>query len=142
MAAFLTRGDLWLSWELGKSAFEELLVDFEPGVCAGNWIRSSGSGLLDQPIEHYDPVKCGQRVDPNGDYVKMYIPELHEYTPQYIFCPWTAPIKLQEKWRCMIGQDYPIPIIDHLTAGSICCEKLKQSIQMYSLSFSSGNQLS
>ena len=72
MAAFLTRGDLWISWVAGKDVFEELLLDYEPTVSCGCWMRSSCSAFLMTPIEHYCPITFGQKIGPKGQYIRTH----------------------------------------------------------------------
>eukprot|EP00731_Ephydatia_muelleri_P029725 Em0021g248a len=124
-ASFLTRGDLWVSWVWGKDVFEELLLDYEPSVSCGCWMRSSCCAFVTVPVEHYCPVTFGQKLDPEGIYIKTYVPELKGMPAEYIFSPWLAPLEVQQASRCVIGVDYPLPIVDHSTAGTLCCEKLK-----------------
>lgn len=72
MATFLTRGDLWISWEAGLDHFLKYLLDADWSVCAGNWMWVSSSAfeqLLDCSY-CMSPVKYGQRLDPWGEYVK------------------------------------------------------------------------
>ena len=78
MAAFLTRGDLWLNWVLGKDTFEEYMLDFEPSVSCGCWMKSSCSAFITPPIEHYSPTSFGQKLDPTGIYVRTYVPEVRK----------------------------------------------------------------
>ena len=125
VASFLTRGDLWVSWVWGKDVFEELLLDYEPSVACGSWMRSSCCAFLSVPVEHYCPVTFGQKLDPEGLYIKTYVPELKDFPVEYIYCPWLAPLEVQMASGCRIGVDYPLPVVDHNTAGALCCEKLK-----------------
>lgn len=79
VAIFLTRGDLWQSWVEGKKVFEELLLDFEPGVSSGCWMKSSCSAFITGPVEHYCPISFGKKLDPHGKYIRRYLPELQQY---------------------------------------------------------------
>ena len=69
-ACFLTRGDLWVSWEEGMRVFDELLLDADWSVNAGTWMWLSCSSFFTQFFPVYDPVKFGRKVDPNGDYIR------------------------------------------------------------------------
>lgn len=88
-------------------------------------MRSSCCAFVTVPVEHYCPVTFGQKLDPEGIYIKTYVPELKGMPAEYIFSPWLAPLEVQQASRCVIGVDYPLPIVDHSTAGTLCCEKLK-----------------
>ncbi|KAL0841551.1 hypothetical protein ABMA28_015216 [Loxostege sticticalis] len=119
VASFLTRGTLWLSWEHGLNHFLKYLLDADWSVCAGNWMWVSSSAfeaLLDSGA-CADPVRLGQRLDPSGEYVRRYVPELGRMPGEYIYEPWKAPIEVQERASCIIGKDYPAPMVNHLVAA-------------------------
>nr|ABB52818.2 cryptochrome 1 [Sesamia nonagrioides] len=119
VAFFLTRGTLWLSWEHGLNHFLKYLLDADWSVCAGNWMWVSSSAfeaLLDSG-ECACPVRLGQRLDPSGEYVRRYVPELTRMPVEYIYEPWKAPIDVQERASCIIGKDYPAPVVNHLVAA-------------------------
>lgn len=126
VACFLTRGDLWISWEEGMKVFDEYLLDADWSVNAGNWIWLSCSSFYQQFFHCYCPVKFGRRTDPNGDYVRKYLPFLKNFPSKYIFEPWTAPIEVQEKAKCIIGKDYPLPIVDHAEASHRNIERMRK----------------
>ncbi|CAG9133431.1 unnamed protein product [Plutella xylostella] len=120
VASFLTRGTLWLSWEHGLHHFLKYLLDADWSVCAGNWMWVSSSAfeaLLDSG-ECADPVRLGQRLDPSGEYVRRYVPELSQMPRNYVYEPWKAPLEVQERANCVIGRDYPAPIVNHLAAAA------------------------
>lgn len=113
VACFLTRGDLWVSWEHGMKVFEELLLDADWSLNAGNWMWLSCSAFFHQYYRVYSPVAFGKKTDKNGDFIRKYIPALNKFPPEYIYEPWKAPKKLQEQLGCIIGSNYPAPIVDH-----------------------------
>ena len=80
IAVFLTRGDLWQSWVEGKKLFEEYLLDFEPVVSSGCWMKSSCSAFITGPVEHYCPITFGCKIDPHGHFIRRYIPELQNFS--------------------------------------------------------------
>lgn len=131
VACFLTRGDLWISWVKGRDVFGQYLLDYEPGICSGSWMKSSCSAFIGETIEHYNPVTFGQKVDPEGVYIKRFLPQLKDVPPEYIYIPWTMPLAVQQEAKCIVGRDYPLPIVDHMTAGSICSERLKFTIHKF-----------
>lgn len=121
-ATFLTRSGLWISWEVGAKHFLKYLLDADWSVCSGNWMWVSSSAfekLLDSSKFSIIALAC--QLDPNGDYVKRYVPELRQFPRKYIHEPWKAPIQVQEACECIIGEDYPEPMID-----------LKRAMQMNS----------
>ncbi|KAG8231453.1 Cryptochrome 1 [Ladona fulva] len=119
VAFFLTRGDLWISWEHGLAFFLYYLIDADWSVCAGNWMWVSSSAfekLLDCS-QCVSPVSYGRRLDPCGIYIKKYVPELSRFPIEYLHEPWKASLELQQSCGCIIGRDYPERIVDHNVAS-------------------------
>eukprot|EP00090_Calanus_glacialis_P015078 TRINITY_DN23945_c0_g1_i1.p1 TRINITY_DN23945_c0_g1~~TRINITY_DN23945_c0_g1_i1.p1 ORF type:complete len:557 (-),score=96.24 TRINITY_DN23945_c0_g1_i1:131-1714(-) len=115
LAMFLTRGDLWLSWEHGLKFFMSYSLDADWSVCAGNWMWVSSSAFeksLDSTLK-LDPTTYGQTVDQDGLYIRKYIPELKHFPAKFIYEPWNAPAAVQSAAGCVIGTDYPRPMVDH-----------------------------
>ena len=105
-AVFLTRGDLWLNWEKGCQHFYDNLVDGDWAVNAGNWMWLSSSAfdrLLDCSLCIH-PVDFGRRLEPSGDYIRRYVPELANFEFEYIHEPWKAPLQVQRAANCIIGR--------------------------------------
>lgn len=115
MVMFLTRGDLWLSWEKGFEFFMEFLIDADWAVNAGNWMYISSSAFEDAlaTTKCLSPAIYGKRVDPSGEYIKKFVPELANYPEKYIYEPSKAPYEVQKKAGCIIGKDYPKPMVNH-----------------------------
>ncbi|KAG7304434.1 Cryptochrome-1 [Plutella xylostella] len=126
VACFLTRGDLWISWEDGMKVFDELLLDADWSVNAGMWMWLSCSSFFQQFFHCYCPVRFGRKTDPNGDFIRRYIPVLKNIPTRYIHEPWAAPDEVQQAARCVVGRDYPLPMVDHGKASSINIERIKQ----------------
>lgn len=108
------------------------MLDYEPSVSCGCWMKSSSTAFITGTIEHYNPITYGQQLDPNGDYIRHFVPEVKNLPKEYIFCPWMAPIEVQREAGCIVGTDYPHPVVDHMTAGVICMERLKSFMQSLS----------
>ncbi|XP_051973159.1 cryptochrome circadian regulator 5 isoform X2 [Xyrauchen texanus] len=113
VACFLTRGDLWISWEEGQKVFEKLLLDADWSLNAGNWQWLSASAFFHQYFRVYSPIAFGKKTDKYGDYIKKYLPVLKKFPAEYIYEPWKAPRSIQEKAGCIVGNDYPRPIVQH-----------------------------
>ncbi|XP_064627650.1 cryptochrome-1-like [Lineus longissimus] len=126
VACFLTRGHLWSSWEEGMKVFDELLLDADWSTNAGMWLWLSCSSFFQPFLHSHCPVKFGKIADPNGDYIRRYIPVLKNFPKQYIFEPWLAPENVQRACKCVIGRDYPLPMVDHTVVGKINFERMKQ----------------
>uniref|UniRef100_A0A3Q3L1S1 Cryptochrome-1 n=1 Tax=Mastacembelus armatus TaxID=205130 RepID=A0A3Q3L1S1_9TELE len=132
VACFLTRGDLWISWEEGMKVFEELLLDADWSVNAGSWMWLSCSSFFQQFFHCYCPVGFGRRTDPNGDYIRRYLPILRGFSAKYIYDPWNAPEEIQKAAKCIIGVHYPKPMVNHAEASRINIERMKQIYQQLS----------
>ncbi|NWU17072.1 CRY1 protein, partial [Cephalopterus ornatus] len=132
VACFLTRGDLWISWEEGMKVFEELLLDADWSVNAGSWMWLSCSSFFQQFFHCYCPVGFGRRTDPNGDYIRRYLPVLRGFPAKYIYDPWNAPESIQKAAKCLIGVNYPKPMVNHAEASRLNIERMKQIYQQLS----------
>ncbi|XP_021242272.1 cryptochrome-1 isoform X2 [Numida meleagris] len=132
VACFLTRGDLWISWEEGMKVFEELLLDADWSVNAGSWMWLSCSSFFQQFFHCYCPVGFGRRTDPNGDYIRRYLPVLRGFPAKYIYDPWNAPDSVQKAAKCVIGVNYPKPMVNHAEASRLNIERMKQIYQQLS----------
>ena len=125
IAVFLTRGYLWVSWVLGKEFFQEFMLDFELPLSTVCWMQSSCSGFFCNQVESYDPCLVGKQMDLEGRYIKTYVPELRDYPSDYIHQPWKAPLFIQKEAGCIIGQDYPKPVVDICEQGQLCCKRIQ-----------------
>ncbi|XP_019374878.1 PREDICTED: cryptochrome-2 [Gavialis gangeticus] len=132
VACFLTRGDLWISWECGVRVFDELLLDADFSVNAGSWMWLSCSAFFQQFFHCYCPVGFGRRTDPSGDYVRRYLPKLKGFPSRYIYEPWNAPESVQKAAKCIIGVDYPKPMVNHAETSRLNIERMKQIYQQLS----------
>lgn len=125
IAVFLTRGYLWVSWVYGKDFFQEYMLDFELPLSSVCWMQSSCSGFFCNQVESYDPCIVGKQMDMEGRYIKTYVPELRDYPAEYIHSPWKAPLYIQKEAGCVIGQDYPKPVVDACNQGQLCCKRIQ-----------------
>uniref|UniRef100_A0A8C8BPB8 Cryptochrome/DNA photolyase FAD-binding domain-containing protein n=1 Tax=Otus sunia TaxID=257818 RepID=A0A8C8BPB8_9STRI len=91
VACFLTRGDLWVSWEEGMEVFEELLLDADYSINAGNWTWQSASAFSHQ-VECSAPSALGST---------KYLPILKNFPSKYIYEPWTASEEEQKQAGCI-----------------------------------------
>ena len=121
LAIFLTRGYLWISWVFGKEFFQDVMLDFEMSVSCVCWMQDSCSGFFSDTIESLDLIEIGCKMDPKGEYIKKYLPQLKNIPTKYIHAPWLAPSEVQKEAEFVIGKDYPKPINDMCTQGKLCC---------------------
>ena len=112
-ASFLTK-DLLINWQSGESWFMEQLIDGEPASNNGGWQWSAGTGTDAAPyFRIFNPVLQGRKFDPQGAYVRRWVPELANVPGKFIHTPWEMPASLQKEIGLRIGRDYPTPIVDH-----------------------------
>ena len=98
-------------------------LDFEPGIHFPQVQMQSGvTGI--NTIRIYSPIKQAMDQDPNGDFVRQWIPELEHVPTSLIFEPWKMGLDDQTRYRCRIGMDYPPPIVDHRTAVSMAKDRI------------------
>lgn len=127
VACFLTRGDLWQSWEKGRDVFDELLLDADWSLNNGNWLWLSSSAFYHQYYRVYSPIAFPKKTDKSGQFVRKYLPILKKFPDKYIYEPWNAPLSVQKQCGCIIGKDYPSPIVDHAVVSKRNIEKMKKA---------------
>ncbi|XP_022145844.1 (6-4)DNA photolyase isoform X2 [Momordica charantia] len=130
VACFLTRGDLFVHWEKGRDVFERLLIDSDWAINNGNWLWLSCSSFFYQYNRIYSPLTFGKKYDPNGDYIRHFLPVLKDMPREYIYEPWTAPLSIQKKAKCIIGTDYPKPVVSHDIATKECKRKMGEAYEL------------
>jgi deoxyribodipyrimidine photo-lyase len=115
--SFLTK-DLGIDWRWGERHFMRLLIDGDEANNNGNWQWIASVGTDPQPAFRriYNPARQMERHDPDGAYVRRYVPELRDVPDRYLAEPWRMPEAEQRACGCMIGRDYPEPIVDHAEA--------------------------
>ncbi|KAG7282122.1 hypothetical protein CRUP_008234 [Coryphaenoides rupestris] len=126
------RREGWIHHLARHAVFEELLLDADWSVNAGSWMWLSCSAFFQQFFHCYCPVGFGRRTDPSGDYIRRYIPILKDYPNRYIYEPWSAPLSVQKAANCVVGVDYPKPMINHAEASRLNIERMKQVYQQLS----------
>ncbi|MCJ7725191.1 MAG: DNA photolyase family protein [Acidimicrobiia bacterium] len=115
-ASFLVK-DLLIDWRMGERHFRRLLVDGDLSQNVGNWQWVAGTGADAAPyFRIFNPVAQGRKFDPNGDYVRRWVPELAKAPAEWIHAPWQAgPLDLAAA-GVVLGETYPEPIVDHAEA--------------------------
>jgi len=113
VASFLTK-DLHLSWQWGERYFFEQLMDADIASNNGGWQWTAGTGTDASPwFRIFNPVMQGERFDPDGAYVRRYVPELQRLPSESIHKPWMMSRADQEQYGVVVDKTYPAPIIDH-----------------------------
>jgi deoxyribodipyrimidine photo-lyase len=116
VASFLTK-DLLLDWRLGEAHFMRHLVDGDVANNDGGWQWAASVGTDAQPyFRIFNPVAQSKKFDPEGAFIRRWLPELRRVPDRYLHEPWTMPADVQQAAGCIIGRDYPAPIVDHHAA--------------------------
>jgi deoxyribodipyrimidine photo-lyase len=113
VGSFLVK-DLLVPWQRGETWFWDTLVDADRASNALNWQWVSGCGVDAAPyFRIFNPVAQSERFDPEGDYLRRWVPELGGLRTPAIHAPWTArPLELAEA-GVRLGETYPRPILEH-----------------------------
>lgn len=111
VASFLTK-NLGLNWQMGAEWFESCLIDYD--VCSnwGNWNYAAGVGNDARGFRFFNIVKQAKDYDPQGDYVRHWLPELQNVLGGQVQMPWQLTALEQEMFGFVVGRDYPEPMVD------------------------------
>ncbi|MHB1469368.1 MAG: cryptochrome/photolyase family protein [Solirubrobacteraceae bacterium] len=128
VGSFLTK-DLQLDWRSGERWFAEQLLDGEPAQNNGNWQWIASVGVDPAPTARrlYNPTTQGRRFDPNGDYIRRWVPELEDVPDELIHEPSQMDESAQKQSRCRLDRDYPSPIVDHRTERRRALERYERA---------------
>jgi deoxyribodipyrimidine photo-lyase len=106
--------DLWLDWRDVHDYFSKMFVDAEISAMVGGIQWSYSIGTDAQPyFRVFNPTSQAERYDPDGEYIRKWVPELDDVTDEHIHEPWKMNQLQQEDAGVKIGEDYPEPIVDH-----------------------------
>ena len=116
VASFLVK-DLGIDWRWGEAYFAKHLIDFDLAANNGGWQWASSSGCDAQPyFRIFNPVNQSEKFDPQGKFIKRYVPQLAGLSDKAIHAPWLAkPMELQAA-GVELGGNYPLPVVDHAQA--------------------------
>jgi len=116
VASFLVK-HLLISWVEGSGWFKDTLMDFDAANNAMGWQWVAGSGIDAAPyFRIFNPILQSQKFDPEGLYIRKWVPELSGISSKYIHEPWKASTDLLHESGIVLGKTYPHPIIDHSLA--------------------------
>ena len=112
--SFLTK-QLHLDWRLGERHFMRSLLDGDMANNNGNWQWVASVGVDPAPYFRriYNPALQQRRHDPGGEYVRRWLPELRSVPDEHIAEPWKMSAADQRAAGCVIGRDYPAPVVEH-----------------------------
>ena len=133
VSCFLTRGQLWQNWMFGRDVFDKKLVDSDWALNNGNWLWLAGVAPFSMPyFRLYNPcpdAKSSLNVETKtARFIKFWVPELKHLPSKFAYEPHLAPLSVQKESKCLIGQDYPVPMVDRKLRAKENLSKFKLSL--------------
>ena len=126
-ASFLIK-HLLLDWRAGEAWFWDTLLDADPANNPAGWQWVAGSGADASPyFRIFNPFTQGEKFDPDGHYVRRWVPELSKLPKKYIHRPWEAPESVLSDAGVTLGETYPRPIVDHKFARDRALSAYKET---------------
>lgn len=123
-ASFLVK-DLGIDWRVGEGHFRRLLLDADVAQNVGNWQWVAGTGADAAPyFRIMNPVTQSARFDPDGDYIRRYVPELSPLESPAVHAPWQYPVETAAA-GITLGDEYPYPLVDHATARDLTLRRFE-----------------
>ncbi len=110
--------DLWLHWREPGVFLARQWLDYEPGIHYSQMQMQSGTTGINT-VRIYDPTKQAYDQDPDGEFIRRWVPELASVPHAYIHEPWRMPTDVQHKHNCVLGRTYPLPIVDHTSVARL-----------------------
>ena len=112
-ASFLIK-HLLIPWQRGEAWFWDTLVDADIGSNSASWQWVAGCGADAAPyFRIFNPVLQGEKFDPDGAYVRRWVPELKDVPKAFVHKPWEAPALVLKDAGVVLGKTYPKPMVDH-----------------------------
>ncbi len=125
VASFLIK-HLLIDWREGEKWFWDTLCDADPASNAASWQWVAGSGADAAPyFRIFNPITQGEKFDPDGNFVRTYVPEIAKLPGKLIHRPWEAPGHLLTRAGIRLGETYPRPIVSHEDARERALEAFK-----------------
>jgi deoxyribodipyrimidine photo-lyase len=116
VASFLCK-DLGIDWRRGEAWFARQLLGFDLASNNGGWQWAASSGCDAQPyFRIFNPLTQAQRFDPEGRYVRAWLPELARVPDRHVHAPWLMSASEQAACGLVVGRDTPAPLVDHAQA--------------------------
>jgi deoxyribodipyrimidine photo-lyase len=123
VASFLVK-DLGIDWRWGERYFAEKLIDFDLAANNGGWQWAASTGCDAQPwFRIFNPVTQSEKFDPQGKFIRRYLPQLSGLSAGSIHAPWKAPELERVAAGVELGKNYPLPVVDHALAREKTLER-------------------
>ena len=128
-ASFLVKQPL-IAWQAGEDHFWDTLVDADLASNAMSWQWIAGTGIDSQPFFRvFNPVSQGERFDPQGLYVRKWVPELADLPDKHLHAPWDAPAPVLAAAGVELGRTYPKPMVDLAAARARALDAYRRTVK-------------
>lgn len=125
VASFLTK-NLLIDWRYGLKWFWNTLFDADLANNSASWQWVAGCGADAAPyFRIFNPVTQSEKFDPDGGYIRKYVPEIRNLPNKYLYKPWLAPEDVLQTAKVRLGEDYPNPIVDLNLSRQIALSRFK-----------------
>jgi len=123
MLASFSAYHLWLHWREPAVWLGSHFLDFEAGIHFSQFQMQSGTSGINT-VRIYSPAKQAVEQDPDGEFIRRWVPELRDVPVSWLAHPEQMPGELQSRCGCIIGRDYPAPIVEHAAAVKAARERI------------------
>jgi deoxyribodipyrimidine photo-lyase len=121
---------LWLDWRPVALHLAQCFVDYEPGIHYPQIQMQAGTTGIN-PNRMYNPVLQSQQKDPQGIFIKRWCPELALLPESWLHQPWLMPLSLQRQYGCVLGRDYPMPVVELQQAMRLAKQRITECKQSH-----------
>jgi deoxyribodipyrimidine photo-lyase len=129
VASFLVK-DLHVDWRWGEKYFADRLNDFDLAANNGGWQWAASTGCDAQPyFRIFNPVTQSEKFDAGGRFIRRYVPELANVPDRFVHAPWRMSPSEQVASGCVIGRDYPPPLVDHAKERKVTLERYARAMR-------------
>lgn len=125
---------LWLHWRPLAPHLAQCFVDYEPGIHYPQIQMQAGTTGIN-PNRMYNPVKQSMQKDPKGEFIRQWLPELRRVPDSWLHQPWLMSTALQQQFGCVIGRDYPVPVVAASQAVTAARARLSQWLAQHRTAF-------
>ncbi len=129
VASFLVK-DLLIDWRWGERYFEQKLIDFDFAANNGGWQWAASTGCDAQPyFRIFNPQSQSEKFDPQGKFIRKYVPELTALDDQQIHAPWAEKFRKKSLFDKGLMGDYPVPVVDHAQQRELALHLYKNNVK-------------